>query len=107
MWKSLGPKPLNGAQLREATSRHECRTRSLRACFNNGRGGETPPELAGRRPALRSEGVLACGFRRRLADGIALRNPFLKRALRFPNRNRRSHKVPPNRTTNLESHGFI
>src|SRR5258708_38705982 len=42
----------------------------LRTCFENGSGGETPPELAGRRPALRSAGVLACEFGRRLAARI-------------------------------------
>src|SRR5213594_2137299 len=39
----------------------------LRACFENGPGGETPPKLAGQRPALRSAGVLACEFGRRPA----------------------------------------
>ena len=39
----------------------------LSAYFENGLGGETPPKLAGQRPAIRSAGVLACEFARRLA----------------------------------------
>jgi hypothetical protein len=43
---------------------------ALRACFENGSGGETPPKLAGQRPALRSAGVRACELERRLAARI-------------------------------------